>query len=70
MMLYHNRPYSYHKRVARNILAEQAKSNHKNTMISKVQQIAQEIRQKIKKCGEHEQIQMEEAGERKNRKVS
>ena len=34
---------SDHKRVA-----EQAKSNHKNTMISKVQQIAQEIVVKIK----------------------
>ena len=34
---------SDHKRVARKILAEQAKSNHKNTMISKVQQIAQQI---------------------------
>ena len=33
---------SDHKRVA-----EQAKSNHKNTMISKVQQIAQEIVVKI-----------------------
>ena len=43
MMLYHNIMNSDHKRVARKILAEQAKSNHKNTMISKVQQIAQQI---------------------------
>ena len=50
MMLYHNIMNSDHKRVARKILAEQAKSNHKNTMISKAQQIAQEIGQKIKKC--------------------
>ena len=34
---------SDHKRVARKIFAEQAKSDLKNTMISKVQQIAQEI---------------------------
>ena len=44
--------------------------NHKNTMISGVQQIAQEIGDKIKKCGEHQQTQMEKAGERKNRKVN
>ena len=43
MILYHNIMNSDHKRVARKILAEQAKSNHKNTMISKVQQIAQQI---------------------------
>ena len=54
---------SDHKRVARKILAEQAKRNNKNTMISKVQQIAQEIGLKI-------EIQMEKAGERKNRKVN
>ena len=30
---------SDHKRVARKIIAKQAKSNHKNTMISKVKQI-------------------------------
>ena len=42
MTLYHNMN-SDHKRVARKILAEQEKSNHTNTMISKVQQIAQEI---------------------------
>ena len=34
-------------------------------MISKVQQIAQKIGKKLKKCGEHEQTQMEKAGERK-----
>ena len=39
---------SDHKRVARKILAEQTKSNHKNTMISKVQQIAQKIEVEIK----------------------
>ena len=48
MMLCHNIMNSDCKRVARNILAEQAKSNHKNTMISKVKQIAQEIGWKIK----------------------
>ena len=39
---------SDHKRIARNILVEQTKSNNKNTMISKVQQIAQEIGLKLK----------------------
>ena len=39
MMLYHNIMNSDHKRVSRKILAEKAKSNHKNTMISKVKQI-------------------------------
>ena len=48
MMLYHNIMNSDHKRVVKKILAEQAKSNHKNTMISKVKQIAQEIGLKIK----------------------
>ena len=43
-MIYHNIMNSNHKRLAREILAEQAKSNHKNTMISKVQQIAQKMR--------------------------
>ena len=70
MMLYHNIMNSYHKSVVRKILAEQAKSNHKHTMISKMQEIAQEIGLKRKKCGENEQIQMEKAGERKNRKVN
>ena len=46
-MLYHN-INSDHKKIARKILAEQTKSNHKNTMISKVQQIAQEIGVKLK----------------------
>ena len=36
MMLYHNIMNSYYERVARKILAEKAKSNHKNTMISEV----------------------------------
>ena len=48
MMLYHNIMNSDHKRVARKILAEQTKSNHKNTIISKLKQIAQEIGVKIK----------------------
>ena len=48
MMLYHNIMNSDHKRVTRKILAEQAKSDHKNTMISKVKQRAQEIGLKIK----------------------
>ena len=48
MMLYQNFMNSNHKRVARKISAEQAKSEHKNTMISKVQQIAQEIGLKMK----------------------
>ena len=39
MMLYHNIMNSDHKRVARKILAEQTKSNHKNTIISKLKQI-------------------------------
>ena len=43
MMLYHNIMNSDHKRVTRKILVEQAKINHKNTMISKVKQIPQEI---------------------------
>ena len=43
MMLYHNIMNSDHKRIARKILVEQTKSNNKNTMISKVQHIAQEI---------------------------
>ena len=71
MMLYHNIMNSDHKRVARKIIAEQAKSNHKNTMISKVKQIAQEIRLKIKNVENmSNKIQMEKAGERKNRKVN
>ena len=48
MMLYYNIMNSDHKRVARKIIAEQAKNNHKNTMISKVKQIAQEIGLEIK----------------------
>ena len=48
MMLYHNIMNSDHKRIARKILVEQTKSNNKNTMISKVQQIAQEIGVKLK----------------------
>ena len=43
MMLHYNIMNNDHKRVARKIFAEQAKSDLKNTMISKVQQIAQEI---------------------------
>ena len=39
---------SDHKRVARKRLAEKTKSNRNNTMISKVQQIAQEKGVKIK----------------------
>ena len=71
MMLYHNIMNSDHKRVARKIIAEQAKSNHKNTMISKVKQIAQEIGLKIKNVENmSNQIQMEKAGERKNGKVN
>ena len=48
MMLYHNIMNSDHKRIARKILTEQTKSNHKNTMISKVEQIAQEIGMTLK----------------------
>ena len=48
MMLYHNIMNSDHKRVARKIIAEQEKNNHKNTIISKVKQIAQEIGLKTK----------------------
>ena len=47
-MLYHNIMNSDHKRIARKILAEQTKSNDKNTMISKVKQTAQEVGGKIK----------------------
>ena len=47
-MLYHNIINSDHNIVARKILAEQTKSNHKSTMILKVQQIAQEIGVKVK----------------------
>ena len=47
-MFYHNVMNSDHKRVARKILAEQVKSSHKNTMISKVKQIAPEIGLEIK----------------------
>ena len=38
---------SDHKRIARKILAEQTKNNHKNTM-NQVQEIAQEIGVKLK----------------------
>ena len=48
MTLYHNIKNSDHKRIARKTLAEQTKSNHKNTMISKVQHLAKEIGMKIK----------------------
>ena len=48
MMLYHNIKNGDHKRVAKNILAEQTKSNHKNTIVSKVQQIEQEIGMRIR----------------------
>ena len=51
MMFYHNIKNSDHKRVARKIIAEQAKSNHKNIMILKGKQIAQEIGLKIKNVG-------------------
>ena len=47
MTLYHNIMNIDHKRVTRKIIAEKAKSNHKNTMISNVKQIAQEIGLKI-----------------------
>ena len=47
-MLYHDIMNSEHKRIARKILVEQTKSNNKNTMISRVQQIAQEIGAKLK----------------------
>ena len=48
IMLYHNIMNSDHKRVARKILAEETRSSHKNTMISKIRQIAQEIGVEIK----------------------
>ena len=47
-MLYHNVMNSGHKRITRKILVEQTKSNNKNIMISKVQQITQEIGLKLK----------------------
>ena len=55
MMLYHNIMNSEHKRVARKVLAEQAKSDHENTMISKVEQIAQEIGKRKNKAGNDKQ---------------
>ena len=48
MMIDHNIMNSDHKKLARKILAEPTKSNHKITMNSKVQQIAQGTRVKIK----------------------
>ena len=48
MMLYYNIMNNDHKRVARKRLAEKTESNRKKTMISKVQQIAQEKGVKIK----------------------
>ena len=48
MMLYHSIMNSDHRGVAKKILAEQVKSDHKNTIISRVQQIAQEMGLKIK----------------------
>ena len=47
MMLYHNIMNGDRKRITRRILVEQTKSNHKNTMISKVQQITQDFRVKL-----------------------
>ena len=47
MILYHNIMNSDHKKIARKILAEQTKTKHKNTLISKVQQITQEIGVKL-----------------------
>ena len=47
-MLYHNIMNSDQKRIVRKILAEQTKSTKKNTMISNVQQIAQEMGVKLK----------------------
>ena len=60
---------SDHKNTSKKNISRTNKSKHKDTMISKLQQIAQGIGPNIKKCEEHEQIQMENAGERKNRKV-
>ena len=48
MMFYHNIMNSDHKRVIRKIIAEQANNNHKNIMILKVKQTAQEIGLKTK----------------------
>ena len=71
MMLYHNTMNSDYKRVARKILAEQAKSDHKDITISKVQHIAQEIGLKIKNVeNKHKQIQMEKTDERKNKNIN
>ena len=71
MMLYHNTMNSDYKRVARKILAEQAKSDHKDITISKVQQIAQEIGLKIKNVeNKHKQIQMEKTDERKYKNIN
>ena len=56
MMLYHNMN-SDHKRVARNILVEQAKNDPKSTN-STTDNLTNRTK---KKCGEHEQTQMDKA---------
>ena len=70
MILYHNIMNSDHKRVARKIIAEQSKSNHKTIMMSKVKQLAQEIGLKIKNAENMSKSKWKKAGERKNRKAN
>ena len=69
IMLYHNVVNSDHKRVVKNISRTnkkqpQERRDLKSTADSTIN------RSENKKCEEHEQIQMEKAGERKDRKVN
>ena len=61
---------SDHKRVVRKIIAEQAKKQRQEHGDLKSKTHSTRNRTENKKCGEHEHIQMEKAGERKNRKVN
>ena len=70
MMFYHNIMNSDHKGVAKKILAEQTKSNHKEHHDLKGGTDSKRSRNENKDCGEHEQIQLEKAGERENREVN
>ena len=69
-MLYHNIINSDHNIVARKILAEQTKSNHKSTMILKVQQIAQEIGVKVKNVESMSKSKQKKQVKEKKRKVN
>ena len=56
MVLYHNIMNSGHKQQQEKYQKSQEKFTHKSTMISKVQQVAQEVGEKFKKCEEREQL--------------